>query len=325
MWVCMQAVSLGTGSLHLGLVVQEDGHADHGGAEHKGQGELKAKERDGHQRRHEHGHAGGVDLDNVVGKLHDHGDGEAGERVVEDHDEGDPVVAGEEAVGEDGLVVIREDGDHVEEDAEGVEVQVLHVDAALRPLLDDHLGVHARGTAQHRHHQRQDHARGRRAQHAVRAVVHLRDGAAQRQQHQRAPLNAVQPLLQEDAVQHAGGDDVQVLQDLVRWCVHIKKDKVLHQVLHQVQQRRHGIYPELLPGGADFVVVVDAHCAPDAYQGAEGDHALGDLHHAVGGGHTVVEVPRALGQRNQEALGAGEDRQGDRHDRFPHHIVRALH
>lgn len=46
--------------------------------------------------------------------------------------------------------------------------------------------------------------------------------------------------------------------------------------------------------------------------------------HAVGGGHTVVEVPRALGQRNQEALGAGEDRQGDRHDlrRAPPRLAR---
>ena len=76
--------------------MEEDSDCRDGGPEDKRQRELEAKQRDGDDGGEEHRNGGRVDFDDVVGVLHDHGDREARQSVVEDHDERDELVAVEE-------------------------------------------------------------------------------------------------------------------------------------------------------------------------------------------------------------------------------------
>jgi hypothetical protein len=74
--------------------------------------------------------------------------------VVDNHHNRERRVPVEEPLPPDVRGVVQHNDESIEENSEGVQVKVLHVDAPLYPPLDDQLGVHARGPAQNGHQDR---------------------------------------------------------------------------------------------------------------------------------------------------------------------------
>jgi hypothetical protein len=73
------------------------------------------------------------------------------QRVVDNHDDRESRVPVEESLPSDVRGVVQRYDEPVEDDSEGVQVKVLHVDAPLYPPLNDQFGVDARGPAQNGH------------------------------------------------------------------------------------------------------------------------------------------------------------------------------